>query len=171
MAVINKVILSGVVGKEPEFKKINNSSLVNFSIAMHEKTKQKNEITQWVNLVAWGKTAEYVANYIHSGDSIFVEGKLKNSDYTDKNGAKVYKTEILVNEITFIKSSKKNAENGNDANSYNQQSQQYQNQNNYNQNNNYVNRNNGYYQNQQNLGYKRAVIQNGYTSSDRGFTY
>jgi len=103
----NSVKLIGNVGQTPEIKNLENGKKVaNFSIATNEtyfnKAGEKVTQTYWHNLVAWGKTAEIIENYVDKGKEVAIEGKLTNRSYETKDGQKRYITEILVNEVLLL---------------------------------------------------------------------
>ncbi len=103
----NSVKLIGNVGQAPEIKTLENGRKVaNFSIATNETYTNKDgeRVTQtyWHNLVAWGKTAEIIENYVDKGKEVAIEGKLTNRSYETKDGQKRYITEIVVNEILLL---------------------------------------------------------------------
>ena len=107
MAVNNSVKLIGHVGKDPEVKTLDNGTKVaNFSIAISKSFKDKDgnkqENTQWFNLVAWRKLAEIVESYIKKGSHLAVEGELTNSSWDDKDGGKKYATEVLLSGILML---------------------------------------------------------------------
>ena len=107
MAVNNNVKLIGHVGKDPEVKTLDNGTKVaNFSIAISKSFKDKDgnkqEKTQWFNLVAWRKLAEIVESYIKKGSHLAVEGELTNSAWDDKDGGKKYATEVLLSGILML---------------------------------------------------------------------
>lgn len=109
MSSLNKVMLIGRVGKDPDVKAINDSQKVaKFSIATSEsykdKSGEKKENTEWHNIVMWGKLAETAEKYIKKGSLLYVEGKLQTSSWDDKDGKKCYKTEINVRDFTFLSS-------------------------------------------------------------------
>lgn len=104
---LNKVMLIGNVGKEPELKYTTNGVAVcTTSLATSESWKDesgaKQEKTEWHNLVAWRKTGEIIAEYVKKGDKLYVEGKIQTRSYEDKNGVKRYITEIVVSDITML---------------------------------------------------------------------
>jgi single-strand DNA-binding protein len=106
-ALRNKVQLIGHVGNAPEIVTLESGKkLAKFSIATNESYKnakgEKIEDTQWHNIVAWGKTAELVENYVPKGKEIGLEGKLTSRSYEDKAGQKRYITEIVCNEILLL---------------------------------------------------------------------
>ena len=102
---VNKVILVGRVGSNPEGKYTPSGiSIANYSIATNE-TKansdgNKTEHTEWHNIVSIGKQADFVTEYIKKGQLICVEGKLRTQKWEDKNKVTHYKTEILADSVT-----------------------------------------------------------------------
>lgn len=103
----NKVQLIGHVGNAPEILTLESGKkLAKFSIATNESYKnakgEKITDTQWHNVVAWGKTAELVENYVPKGKEIGVEGKLTSRTYEDKDGVKRYITEVVCNELLLL---------------------------------------------------------------------
>ncbi len=103
----NKVQLIGHVGNEPEILNLESGKkLAKFSIATNESYKnakgEKITDTQWHNIVAWGKTAELIENYVPKGKEVGIEGKLTSRSYEDKDGVKKYVTEIVCNELLLI---------------------------------------------------------------------
>ena len=102
----NSVMLIGRPGAEPEVKTINNSKIARFRIAVNESRKNANgewvNDTQWFNLVAWGKTADRVANNVRKGLQIAIEGSLRNNEWTDDKGQRHTSTEIYVNDLFLI---------------------------------------------------------------------
>lgn len=109
----NKVQLIGNIGADPEVKETaNGSKMVRISLATSENylnaKKEKVEETNWHNLLFWGNLAASTEKYMHKGDSIAIEGRLKNNTFTDKNGEKRYANDIVVHEYQLL--SKKKAE-------------------------------------------------------------
>ena len=99
MAFINHVALVGYVGADPAVNEGRNGhEITTFSLAITERFKNKDgsmiEKTDWHKIVCFGYTAKYVSDYIRKGDLVSVEGKLKNNNYTDKNGTKHYETQV-----------------------------------------------------------------------------
>ncbi|MEO0571894.1 MAG: single-stranded DNA-binding protein [Bacteroidota bacterium] len=106
-ALKNKVQLIGNLGQDPEIVSLENGSkLAKFSIATSDSYKnaqgQKVEDTQWHNIVAWGKTAEIVENYLTKGKQVAVEGKLTHRSYETKEGERRYVTEVRCNELLML---------------------------------------------------------------------
>ena len=90
---MNKAILIGNVGKEPEIRKTQSGiSVANFSLATSKKVKGEDK-TEWHRIVAWDKLAEIIEKYVRKGDKIMIEGEIETRDY-EKDGQKVYTTEI-----------------------------------------------------------------------------
>lgn len=103
----NKVRLIGNLGNDPEIITLESGKkLAKFSIATNETYKNKEgervTDTQWHNVVAWGKTAEIVENYLTKGNEVAVEGKLVHRSYENKEGEKRYITEIKCNELLML---------------------------------------------------------------------
>ncbi len=103
----NKVQLIGHVGNEPEILNLESGKkLAKFSIATNESYKnskgEKITDTQWHNIIAWGKTAELIENYVPKGKEVGIEGKLTSRSYEDKEGQKRYITEIVCNELLLM---------------------------------------------------------------------
>lgn len=103
---VNKAILMGRLGKDPELKYTPNGTAVcNFSIATSRKWKgqdgQKQEATTWHNIVAWGKTAEVIKEYFVKGQEIHIMGRIDNRSYEAKDGTTKYISEVIVAEFSF----------------------------------------------------------------------
>jgi single-strand DNA-binding protein len=105
---VNKVILLGNVGKDPEIKSTAGGIMVaNFSIATSDRTKDKDgnwqDRTEWHNLVAFQRTAEIIRDYVKKGAKLYVEGKIQTRSWDDKtSGEKKYRTEIIVNDLSLL---------------------------------------------------------------------
>jgi len=107
--MINKVILVGRVGKDPELRLLDNDrSIARFTLATNETYKNKNgekiTNTDWHNLVVWRGQAEFAGKYVKKGSLIYVEGKIRNRSWDDKDGNKRYTTEIEVENIQLLSS-------------------------------------------------------------------
>jgi single-strand DNA-binding protein len=103
---LNKVMLIGNLGRDPELSKTNGgNSVASFSIATTErytdKQGQRQENTEWHNIVAWGKQAEVVAQYLQKGSSVLIEGKLTTRSW-ENDGKTNYKTEIVMSNFSFL---------------------------------------------------------------------
>jgi len=106
-ALRNKVQLIGRVGQDPEITNLDaGKKRAKFSIATHENYTnakgEKVENTDWHNVVAWGKTAEIIEQFVTKGKEIAVEGKLTSRSWDDKEGIKHYMTEVVCNELLLL---------------------------------------------------------------------
>ena len=106
MANLNKVMLIGRLGQDPEVKDAGNTPVANFSIATNEnwtdKNGEKQERTEWHNIVAWDKLADLAGNYLHKGSNIYCEGKLQTRSWESQEGEKNYRTEVVINQLQFL---------------------------------------------------------------------
>lgn len=107
MSGVNKVILVGRLGKEPEVRNLDNGAIVaNFSIATSESYKdrttgEKKEVTEWHNIVLWRGLAEIAQKYVHKGDLVYIEGKLRTRSW-EKDGVTRYTTEVVADNMTML---------------------------------------------------------------------
>ncbi|MFQ5454237.1 MAG: single-stranded DNA-binding protein [Candidatus Zixiibacteriota bacterium] len=104
---VNKAILIGNLGKDPELRYTpGGQAVVSFSLATNRrwtgKDGQKNEVTTWHNIVAWGKQAETIKEYLTKGQQVYIEGRIDNRSYDDKEGNKKYISEVVVENFRFI---------------------------------------------------------------------
>ena len=101
---VNKVILLGHVGKDPEIRSTTGGTLVaNLSLATSERYKDREEHTEWHNLVAFSRGAEIIREYVRKGSRLYVEGKIQTRSWDDKNsGEKKYRTEVVVLDVTLL---------------------------------------------------------------------
>ena len=107
MAGVNKVILLGHLGKDPEVKKIDRGkSVANISLATSEvyKNKEGEKVTntEWHNIVLWSPLAEIAESYLKKGSQLYLEGKISNRSYEDKDGVKKYISEVVGRDITLL---------------------------------------------------------------------
>lgn len=107
MASVNKVIILGNLGRDPETRHMGNGDAVaSFSIATTEKWKDKQgekmEKTEWHNVVFFGRTAEVAAQYLKKGSQCYVEGRLQTDKYTDKEGNEKYTTKIIGERLQLL---------------------------------------------------------------------
>ncbi|MBN8537027.1 MAG: single-stranded DNA-binding protein [Deltaproteobacteria bacterium] len=113
MAGINKVIIVGRLGNNPELKTLSPGNMVTtFSVATSEswvKDGQKQERTEWHRVVVWGKQAENCAKYLSKGRQVYVEGKLQTRQWEDQQGQKKYSTEVVAQNVQFLGSTSENA--------------------------------------------------------------
>ncbi len=105
---VNKVILLGNVGKDPEIRSTGGGTMVaNFTLATSDRQKDAQgnwqDHTEWHNLVAFGRTAEIIRDYVKKGSKLYIEGKIQTRSWDDKEtGAKRYRTEIIVNDLSLL---------------------------------------------------------------------
>jgi single-strand DNA-binding protein len=107
MAGVNKVILIGHLGADPEVRYLNNGTTVaNFRMATSEnrlnKAGEKTTITEWHRIVAFGKLAEICRDYLSKGKQVYIEGKIRSRSWEDKEGNKKFTTEILANQMQML---------------------------------------------------------------------
>lgn len=108
MAGINKAILIGRLGSDPEVRYTpSGDAVANFSIATSEEWKDKNsgekmERTEWHRIVAWRRLGEICGEYLSKGRQVYVEGRIQTRSWEDKNGVKRYTTEIVATDVQFL---------------------------------------------------------------------
>ena len=102
MANLNKVLIIGNCGKEPEMRFTpSGKPVTNFSVAVNSKFGES-ESTEWFSIVAWDKLAETCNQYLQKGQQVFVEGRLQTRTWEDNDSNKHYKTEIIANKVLFL---------------------------------------------------------------------
>ncbi|MEK6627574.1 MAG: single-stranded DNA-binding protein [Bdellovibrionota bacterium] len=121
MSGVNKVIIIGRLGQDPEMKAIGQGTTVTrLNVATSEnwtgKDGQKQERTEWHRVVVWGKLAEICGKYLAKGRQVYVEGRLQTSSY-EKNGVKMYSTEIVATTVQFLGSASSETSTGASAGS------------------------------------------------------
>ena len=107
MAGVNKVILIGNLGKDPELRYTpGGQPVATFSLATTERWNDRNgqrqDRTEWHNIVVWGKQGEMVNQYLKKGRSAYIEGRITTRSWDDKDGNKRYKTEIVATHVQFL---------------------------------------------------------------------
>lgn len=107
MSGVNKVIVLGRLGADPEVKNVSaNQTVARLSVATSEnwtdKEGQKQERTEWHRVVVWGKLAELCGKYLTKGRQVYCEGRLQTRSWEDQQGQKKYTTEIVANTVQFI---------------------------------------------------------------------
>ena len=107
MAGVNKVILVGNLGADPEVRSLESGvKVANFRIATSERYKDKNgnqvENTEWHSIVVWRGLADITERYLKKGSQVYVEGKLKTRSWDDQNGNKRYATEVVADNMTML---------------------------------------------------------------------
>jgi len=108
MRGVNKVILVGNLGKDPEVQHLEGGTvLARFPLATSDSYKDKGtgnrvEQTEWHNIVAWRNLAEFCGKYLHKGSAVYIEGKIRTRSWTDKDNNKKYMTEIIADTISML---------------------------------------------------------------------
>ena len=106
-STLNTVNLIGFVGTKPDIKNSNSGIVTHISIGVQEKFRNRDgtytERTDWIKITSFGNTAKYVSQFINTGDLVVVEGKLKNNNYTDKNGKKHSEMYVQSNNISLLR--------------------------------------------------------------------
>lgn len=114
MATLNKVMILGNLGRDPEVRHTQSGKTVaNFSVATTDAWGQgedRQERTAWHQVVVWGKPAETCGQYLRKGRQVLIEGRLQTRDYEDRDGVKRYVTEIVAQQVQFL-----GGQNGNGA--------------------------------------------------------
>ncbi|MFH1686959.1 MAG: single-stranded DNA-binding protein [bacterium] len=104
---VNKVILVGRLGKDPDLKyTAGGSAVANFTLATDRSWKgqdgQSQKETTWHNIVVWGRQAEVIKEYLSKGRQVYIEGRIANRSYDDKEGNKKYISEVVVEQFRFL---------------------------------------------------------------------
>ena len=108
MASVNKVIIVGNLGRDPEIRYMpSGDAIANIAVATSFRSKDKNtgeqkEVTEWHRISFFGRLAEIVGQYLKKGSSVYVEGRLQTRKYTDKDGVEKYATDIVANEMQML---------------------------------------------------------------------
>lgn len=107
MASVNKAIIVGTLGRDPEVRYLNNGDAAcNLSVATSEswkdKSGEKQERTEWHRISMFGKLAEIAGQYLAKGSSVYLEGKLQTRKWTDKDGVDKYTTEIIADRMQML---------------------------------------------------------------------
>ena len=107
MKGLNKILIIGTLGSDPEIKSGSSGNTVaNFSVAVNEqwrdKQGEKQERTEWIKCVAWGKMAEICGQYLTKGSQVYLEGKIQTRQWENKEGQKQYTTEVIVSEMIML---------------------------------------------------------------------
>ena len=114
MSGINKVILVGHVGKDPEIKQVANGTLAKLTLATTERYKNKagerQERTEWHNITLWSPLAEIAERYVRKGSKLYIEGRFQTRSYEDNTGNKRYATEVVAREMLMLDSRSSSAE-------------------------------------------------------------
>lgn len=107
MASVNKVILVGNLGRDPELRYTQQGTAVaNFTLATNENFQKKDgsreERTEWHRIVAWGKTGELCSQYLSKGRTVYIEGRIQTREWENKEGQKQKTTEIVAQTVQFL---------------------------------------------------------------------
>ena len=108
MASVNKVIIVGNLGRDPEIRYMpSGDAIANIAVATSYKSKDKNtgeqkELTEWHRISFFGRLAEIVGQYLKKGSSVYVEGRLQTRKYTDKDGVEKYATDIVAENMQML---------------------------------------------------------------------
>lgn len=106
MASFNKITIVGYLGKDPEIRYLPDSTAVcSFSVATTEKTKrggESQEQTTWFRVAVWGKQGEACSQYLAKGSQVYIEGRLSQNDYTDRDGNRRSSLEVRANDVQFL---------------------------------------------------------------------
>lgn len=104
--MINRVVLVGRLTKDPVLRKTaNGASVVSFTVACTRRFKQEGQPdADFINTVTWNKTADIVSQYTHKGSLVGVEGRIQTRSYDDKDGKRVYVTEVVADSVQFLES-------------------------------------------------------------------
>jgi single-strand DNA-binding protein len=107
MASVNKVILVGNLGRDPEIRYLQSGQAVaNFTVATNDRWTDRDgkpqERTEWHRIVVWGKQAENCANYLSKGRTVYIEGRLQTREWEDKEGQKRQTTEVVAQTVQFL---------------------------------------------------------------------
>lgn len=104
---LNRILIAGNAAADPEVRDFNDRKNASFRVGITEKYRDTNnqwqEKTEWVNIVAWGKTAEAAEKHVKKGSSVLVEGKIQTREWKDRDGNKRFTTEVLASNIQVDK--------------------------------------------------------------------
>lgn len=106
--MINNVVLVGRITRDPEPKKTQTGkSVLSFTLAVNRKFKgQDGQDADFINIVAWNQSADFIARYVTKGDLLGVEGRIETRNYEDKTGTRIYITEVIANSVQPLESKK-----------------------------------------------------------------
>lgn len=105
--MINRAIIVGRITKDPMLRKTpNGTSVVSFAIACNRRVPSQGQDADFINCVAWNKTADFMAQYVKKGALLGLEGRIQTRSYDDKDGKRVYITEVVADSVQFLESKK-----------------------------------------------------------------
>ena len=115
---MNSVQLIGRLTRDPEVRYTDGGvSIARFSLAVERRFKQENGTdADFINIVSFGKTAEFIEKYFHKGMKVALNGRIQTGSYTDKDGKKVYTTDVIAENVEFCESKQSNAQEAKDSN-------------------------------------------------------
>jgi single-strand DNA-binding protein len=106
--MVNKWIGIGRIGSDPEVRDMNNSKVAKLNLAVSEKYKNRSgemvDETTWLSVICWNQLSDICEKYVKKGDLLYIEGKIKNRSYDNKDGVKVYVTEIIADSLRMLSS-------------------------------------------------------------------
>ncbi len=105
--MLNKIMLIGNLGRDPEMNvTVDGTPITKFSLAVSRRTKtntgERHEETDWFYIVAWGQLAETCNTYLHKGSKVYIEGRLSQRKYTDKNGVERTSVDVIANNMEIL---------------------------------------------------------------------
>ena len=114
--MINRVGLVGRITKDPDLRKTQSGvSVVSFTIACNRRVPSQGQDADFINCVAWNKTADFMAQYVKKGALLGLEGRIQTRNYDDRDGKRVYVTEVVADSVQFLESKKAAESGGNEA--------------------------------------------------------
>ncbi len=106
-SMINRVVLVGRITKDPVLRKTQNgTSVVSFTIACNRRVPSQGQDADFINCVAWNRTADFMAQYVKKGALLGLEGRIQTRNYDDKDGKRVYVTEVVADSVQLLESKK-----------------------------------------------------------------
>lgn len=113
---LNKAMLMGYIGKNPEKREFQSGTVLNFSLATTERYKDRDGVwqdrTEWHNIAVWGKRAEGLSKILEKGMPIYIEGKIQTRSWDDREGKKRYMTEIIARDVKLLGNKKDRRDDG-----------------------------------------------------------
>lgn len=107
---MNSVVLCGRLTKDPEIKSTEKSTVARFTLAVDRRIKTEGQPeADFISCVAFGKTADFIGKYFHKGMKMILEGRIQTGSYTNKEGAKVYTTDVIAESVEFAESKRTDA--------------------------------------------------------------
>ena len=118
--MLNKAIIQGRLTKDPEIRYTanTNTTVVSFTLAINRFSKQEENKVDFINVVAWGGTAEHISKYFTKGQMAIIDGRIQTRNYDDKDGKKVYVTEVVAEQVYFADSKKQGSSDEQEPNVY-----------------------------------------------------